>query len=192
MAKRKKSESCIGGLNRPSGAGVTVKLGGRTLILRPLGLKDLGLIESEILAKRPNPLRVVAELKDELSQDEYDRLMTKAYEDAIQAGKATDKEITTYMDSPEGVAFSTWLSVIKEDDTITLEWIEKILFTFDEKQLDDIQGMVEKASGLDELGNSTGLTAGRNEVKDSQNGVSESAINPEAGLSLPGEVITET
>jgi hypothetical protein len=153
------------GINRAAGSPTTVKLEGKTYIMEPLTLRDFGIIENEYLKRRPNPLKAVAEVKDILAEEDYEKLLTQAYRDATNVSKASPQEISEWLDTRDGVVFSIWLSLRKNHPELTKEMAEAAIQQMGEEQLKNIAESRDVASGVDELGNSTGLSTGQEKVK---------------------------
>ena len=155
------------GVNRAAGSPTTVTLDGKTYMMEPLTLKDFGVIENEYLKRRPNPLKAVAAAKDVLSEDDYDKLLTQAYKDAVNVAKATPQEISEWLDTRDGVVFSIWLSLRKNHPELTKEQAEEAIQEMGEQQLTGLAESRDVASGIDELGNSTGRSPGPENTKQS-------------------------
>ena len=62
------------GINRAAAAPTSVELNGKTYLMEPLTLRDFGIIENEYMKGRPNPLQKVAEAKDILPPEDYEKL----------------------------------------------------------------------------------------------------------------------
>lgn len=169
------------GVNRAAGSPTTVTLDGKTYIMEPLTLKDFGVIENEYLKRRPNPLKAVAEAKGVLSPEDYDKLLTQAYRDAVNVAKASPQEISEWLDTREGVVFSIWLSLRKNHPELTKEQAEQAIQEMGEQQLKGLAESRDVASGIDELGNSTGRNTGPENTKQSG-----SSSNEEKGKTKKG------
>ena len=156
------------GLTRAVAAPTTVELDGKTYIMEPLTLKDMGTLESEYLKDKPNPIKAVAEMRELLDQEDYDKLLAQAYKDATAVNKATSQEIADWMDSSQGVIFSVWLSLRKNHPELTREDAEKVINKMGQQELEKLAEQRDVTSGLDELGNSTGRSTGPEKEKASK------------------------
>lgn len=148
------------GLARAAGSGMDMELGGRTIMLSPLTLNDIGTVEQHLLAKRKNPLQIVAEAKQYLSDEDYKMLLSRAYEDARKDNKISPAELSAFMDSLEGVVYTIWLCSRKNHPELTLEWFNETINSMaqqgGDEQIQEIIRRRDMASGLDEMGNSIG------------------------------------
>lgn len=148
------------GIARPAGSGTTIELGGKTLILEPLTLKDYGLVENEYLKRKPNPIEVVAKAAEHLSQEMYDRLLDRAYKDATKVNKATPEEVADWIDSREGIIFTVWIMLRKSYPEMSMEDVEATVGSMAEDELRKLSEARDVSAGIDELGNSTGPSSG--------------------------------
>ena len=189
------------GLARAGGGAGTIELDGKKYILEPIGIKDFATIEQYFLSTKPDPLAAIVERKNVLPKEDYDRLLDKAYVDATKANKATQKEIQEWIDSPEGICYTLWISLQKRYPDMTHELIEQLVDKMGEDTLKELMNERDKASGLDQRGNSTGRTSDPSEANGLQNGSSgeamskseESQAAPERELSsATGEPSTES
>lgn len=147
------------GLGRPAGAGLTIEFNGETLILSPLTLKDFGLIEQHLLSKRTNPLEMVKQHLADMPIEVATALAKEAYNDARKMNVVPADEVGEWIDSFEGLVYCFWLMIRKEHgDKYSLEQITEVMDAMSEQDLIRMKEMRDKASGTDELGNSTGGT----------------------------------
>lgn len=144
------------GLSRAIGAGMPVKIGENTYMLSPLTLEDFGLIENEMLAKRPNPMQRVMEVYEKLPEALRDKFLERAYQDAKRTNKIPAAEVAAYVDSIEGMMLSMWLSIKKCHPEITREKMNEIMRSLSPKDVEAMRESRDIASGIDQMGNSTG------------------------------------
>ncbi len=155
------------GLGRAMGAGVPINFGGETLILDPLTLKDLGVIEQHLLRSRRTSLDVgreqvqeiwadkalPAELKTELCK----AAVQHAQDEARKQNTVSREDIVRWLDSSEGLGFTLWLLINKrQPGKYSLEQVRDIVGKLDEDGVRELLKARDQASGIDELGNSTG------------------------------------
>lgn len=157
------------GLNRAAAAPTSVELNGKTYLMEPLTLRDFGTIENEYLKGKPNPLQMVAEAKGILPEEDYEKLLTQAYKDATAVNKAHPQEIAEWLDTREGVIFSCWLSLKKGYPELTKEDAENAINQLGEKEMERLANDRDIASGVDELGNSTGRNTAPEKTKQTSN-----------------------
>lgn len=133
-----------------------VKIGENTYMLSPLTLEDFGLIENEMLAKRPNPMQRVMEVYEKLPEALRDKFLERAYQDAKRTNKIPAAEVAAYVDSIEGMMLSMWLSIKKCHPEITREKMNEIMRSLSPKDVEAMRESRDIASGIDQMGNSTG------------------------------------
>ena len=103
------------GASRCLGCKVDVTLGGRTYLLHPLTLGDLGTIEAHLLAERGNPLQTLADAMS--SSEDPSSPFFKALWEVAQLDVRSDRgqrcmtiaQIEAWIREPAGVAFTAWL-----------------------------------------------------------------------------------
>ncbi len=145
------------GLGRAAGSGVPITLRGETVILPPLNLKDMGVIEQHLLKTRPNPLKAVMEVVNELPHDLARELLFKAYDDVRRGSSVTTEDVALYLDTLSGLAFSLWVALKKEyGDKYKLDDVYDAVESLGTEDVQDLKDARDQASGVDELGNSTG------------------------------------
>lgn len=171
------------GLNRAAGSPTTVEINGKTYIMEPLTLRDFGTIEAEYMKQKPNPLKAVAEAKDMLPEEDYKELLAQAYKDATSANKATPDEVSGWLDTKDGVVFSCWLSLRKNHPELSLEDAEQAINHMGQQEMTRLAEQRDVASGLDELGNSTGLSTGHEKTKAQKTGTKGGRKRTRAGAS---------
>jgi hypothetical protein len=184
-------------LNRAVGAIGTIKLNGKEYRIAPLALTEIGAIENRLEMERPDPIKIFREMVSnvELPQESVSRLMEKAYEDAKNVKRISSAEVSAYMNSLEGVIFCLYLSLAKanpNDQSITLEFvrsaISKIMDSGNQADLIEIQRSIDRISGMDESGNSTGSNLeGSEKVQEGQEatGTMETPKNQEERKTQP-------
>ena len=125
-------------------------------MLKPLTLRDFGTIEQHLLSKRPNVLKQVAEAAKDLPDSMAKALIDRAYDDMKAGNTVSSQEVAAYMDTFDGIAFTIWISLRKDDDTVTLDEVTESLHAMNEADVSSIAADRDFVSGLDERGNSTG------------------------------------
>jgi len=145
------------GLNQLTAADHTVTIAGRTYRLSPLTLADYGEIENRILAKRPDPLAVVREKFDGLTESQQQFLLGRAYDRAAAAQLVTAEELRQWRDTPEGICYRFWLMVRKSKPEITLEEASELLRQAIDQHGPEIRRRMDEVNALP-VGNSSGRT----------------------------------
>lgn len=145
------------GLGRAAGSGVPIRLRGETVILPPLNLKDMGVIEQHLLKTRPNPLKAAVEVIKDLPHDLARELLFKAHDDARRGNSVTAQEVALYLDTLSGLGFSLWTALKKEyGEKYSLDDVYDAVESLGTEDVQDLKDARDQASGVDELGNSTG------------------------------------
>jgi len=145
------------GLNQLTAADHTVAIAGRTLRLSPLTLADYGEIENRILARRPDPLALVREKFDGLSEEQQRFLLGRAYDRAAAAQLVTAEELRRWRDTPEGICYRFWLMVRKHQPEITLEEASELFRRAIDRHGAEIRRRMDQLNALPE-GNCCGRT----------------------------------
>lgn len=158
-----------------------IELGGKTYKARGRIARHLGEIERYLLDKRPNPIEVayanMATFDDDPAMKE--KLLELAAKEAFRARSITDQEIGEWMESIDGKAFCAWIA-IKDDapEFKSHEQVKQLILDDIEagvqrmieagaqaaeaqeeattEVFDKVDDVVNKASGSDLAGNSTG------------------------------------
>jgi hypothetical protein len=162
-------------------APVPMTIGGKQYQARALRGKDYAQIEQHMLGLRPNPIKIVKDNWAALAEqpDLQQQMLQVAMAEACRVKSVSFKDAQEWMDSLEGTVYVTWLQVKQENGSVTLEEIrdgvykdieERMqslvssdLFREEEAEpqaqqqiLQEMQEQLNRASGEDELGNSTG------------------------------------
>lgn len=147
------------GLARVAGGAVPVFFDGHTVVLMPLTLNDFATVEQHLLAKRENPVEKVKPLLAGLDIEVQKHLLDLAYADLKSSTTIPFEELSGFLSSVEGTAFSLWLCFNRSNPgKWTLERIREILGEMTEEQLSRLMMARDQAAGIDDLGNSTGQT----------------------------------
>lgn len=163
-------------LPRAAGSGVPVKFRGETVLIAPLTIRDIGSIKQHLLTKWVNPIDVVLPAVKELPEALAREMLTRAYDDARRMEKVSDEDTDRFMASIEGVAYQLWLSLRHNyGDKYSLEDIWDGLDEMSPEDLAAMQAAASQASGMDELGNSTGRTGQETKADAEPVGVESSA-----------------
>jgi hypothetical protein len=116
-----------------TGAGGTIELGGRTLLLRRLTFRDRAQLREWVKAKTPRPMAVVAEgLKDleplkQADPEAYRLVCEKLTLQDQQRGTLNEEAALNLLDSTEGTAFYLWLRLRAEQPELTVEAVKAML-----------------------------------------------------------------
>lgn len=148
------------GLARAAGGGVPIFFDGQTILLQPLTLKDFAAVEQYLLSKRQNPLDMVKSKLAGLDIETQKYLLELAYEDAKRQTTISASEAGEFIDSVDGLAFTLWLVLERSHQgRWTLERVNEIVKSMTPTEIQEMLRLRDQASGLDDLGNSTGQTS---------------------------------
>jgi hypothetical protein len=141
-----------------AGAPVTIEVDGETWEMGSMVLEDFGEVENELLAMRKSPLEAVREEIEKLKNPEHQEMLLKiAYADMKKGYKGVSpREISDYIDTPAGAAFTLWLCLKKKRPDVTREKAQEIFTALGNKALEEIKRKRDLAAGMGEQGNSTG------------------------------------
>jgi len=144
-------------LPRAAGSGVPVKIRGETLLIAPLTLRDIGTIKQHLLKRWTNPIELVMPSVKDLPEPLARELLFRAYDDAKKLEKVSDADVDAFTVSVEGLAFQLWLSLQHSySGKYTLEDVEQLLDGLTPEEVSGLAAAMQQASGMDDLGNSTG------------------------------------
>ncbi len=155
---------------RAVGAGVPIELGGRTIILSPLKLRDFGVISNYLSDKRKSAIEAVKPSLAGLTAEDRRFLLLQAMKDDALAYENLDIGLVMdFINTFDGLVWAVWLMAKREDSTITLEWVKE---SFEDMSLVEFQSIGEKvamATAVDEVANVTGppdetTAAGQNDA----------------------------
>ena len=142
------------GLAKPAGSGIPIKFNGEDLVLDALGIEDLGVIENHLLSKRKNPLDVAKQAFPGLPPELAEKLLERAYTDALKVAVVTTQEVFEYIDTLEGMRYTIWLALEKRyPGRFSLDKIGAVLDQMDDEALEELKNKRAISSGLDQLGN---------------------------------------
>jgi len=160
------------GLANTVGAGSTIELGGERLQVSPRILRHYAEIEAEIIERRGDPFDSIRKNKDIFadSPELLDRFVEKAFDQAKTIREVSLHDIGIYISETwHGQLFAIWLAV--RDNNREVWTLDKFVQVFSDEYeerirvggeeearrwMGGIEGTIDKASGEDELGNSTG------------------------------------
>lgn len=148
------------GLARVSGAPVTVKApSGKTWIVSGLTLKDFGTIEQHLLSMRPSPLDEILPRINQITNVDVQKYLCDKAVEAVEKNRARYNtvpvsEVTEWGQTVSGSIYAGWLSLRKEHPELSLDDAAMVV---QEIGMDKFQEALNQASGIDKLGNSTGL-----------------------------------
>lgn len=149
------------GLARVAGGGVPIEFDGQMIVLEPLTMKDFATIEQHLLSKRQNPLDMVKSRLEGLEPEVQKHLLELAYQDSKRMTTISPAEVGGFMDTVDGLAFTIWLCVQRSHPgRWTLENVENYVKSQSVLGIQNMLRARDQASGLDELGNSTGPRPG--------------------------------
>ncbi len=143
-------------LPRAAGSDSSIVINGKTYFISPLDLDDLGALENELLKKRKNPIRMVAECRDVLDDETYEMLMKQAYSDARKENRVSQEEIDAFLLTTEGMILATYKCVFHKHPGLEFEFFKNELLKQGEVAMQSTIDTALAVSGLDETGNSTG------------------------------------
>lgn len=149
------------GVSRPSGAAVplTVKEGpwAGTWLLGGMELADYGTVEQELLRRRKSPLDAIADQLEKVKSPRIQQMLVRmAYNDMRKdkdSNKVPVQDVYDWLDSVEGLIFTTWLCLKKNHPQVTIQDAEGIMNAIGRQELLRLR---DQASGTDVRGNSTG------------------------------------
>ena len=141
------------GLGRAGASPVVIRLGGKDYLMHPLTLRDFGTVEQHLLSQRPNILKEVAEASAGLPPEQAKMLLDRAYEDMKKGNTIPATEVAECVDTFEGMVFTVWLSLQKEQKDITLDEVMELLSSMSEEEMENLKNQRDVASGLDAAGN---------------------------------------
>jgi len=105
------------GANRAFAAPTTITLGGVEYTVRPRIAAFYGEMEDHLLSKRENPMQVARESVLEFRDDPdlVRQILEIAMESRCRAKSVTRRELSEWMDSMDGTAFTAWLQIRHND-----------------------------------------------------------------------------
>lgn len=127
--------------------------------MHPLRPSDFAEAKMYFRSKYPDPLTGIAKRLEGLPESVQQTIALKAYEDSKNWGDLKTPEGLRWATSGEGMAVFFWLSVRREDKSIT---VEEIIGLFEEQQEETLKGLMDQ---LDEI---TGLAEEAVELGKSQ------------------------
>lgn len=126
------------GASRAFAAPVRHTIGGKDLEVRGTLAENWAELEQEYLKRRPNPLEVAKEnialFEDQPELQNY--LLKMAFDKACQARSAMMPEINEWLNTIDGSAFLTWLSVRHNDPELTPAKVKDMLMSDIESEVD--------------------------------------------------------
>lgn len=164
------------GLARVSGAPTYLDIDGVRYEISPLAVRDFGAIEQRLLQVRKQ--RFLDSLEG-LSDEDRRFLLEKWYSDLKTGNSISPSEVSRWIDSVEGTAFSVWLCIRKGHPDVSLKTVEDYLEREGDKALAKLQQLRDQATGTDELGNGIGREEPATEPQARSNG-DESTVSSAA------------
>ncbi len=145
------------GLARAAGGGVPIEFDGVMVVLPPMTLRDLATIEQYMLSQRPNPLEVVKEHLDGMDSEAKKQLLEMAYRDLKNSTTINPEDMMVFLCRLEGIVMCYWLCLEKSyPGRWTHDRVREIFMDMTDEQLGYYMRVRDQASGMDDLGNSTG------------------------------------
>lgn len=142
------------GLARVAGGGVPIEFAGELIVLQPMNLRDLATVEQHLLNRRKNPMEMVKEMIPGLSVEVQKHLLELAYHDMKNSTTVPAEEVTRFLETVEGVAFSLWLVLERSHPgKFTFEKVHEIVKDMTPDQLNSTINAKSQADGTDLLGN---------------------------------------
>jgi len=141
------------GLCWTAGCGATIRMGGETVALRGGRLRDVALMEAEILRRRGNPFQLLRRLAANWNGDDSHRrgCLARLFE-RVSARHCTvsRRDLSAWLHTWPGRLFALWLAVRDHDPArYTLECVVRLAGGAD---WNEIARGLELASGEDERG----------------------------------------
>jgi hypothetical protein len=160
-----------------------------TWLMGAMKAVDFGLVEQHLLSLREDPITAIApQVKklEEMGQHAMARRMERmAFRETLkkkEANRIPANEVQEWIDSIDGLLFTTWIMLRKNHPEMTLEKTQQIYDAVGEQEM---RKRRDKAATLDLLGNSTGPALARDAGPAGANGTSRSTGEPSTD-GLPG------
>lgn len=149
------------GISRAIGAPGRISFNGKEYLLDPLGLEDYGTIENEIIKERRDDLiNLAASCYGRFPPEAAEKTRKEAFAEAAKIRSIPPEEIHEWMNTVKGLAFTVWLGLHKRHPgEIDLTQAVKIVEQMSMDTQDELRRVRDQVSGIDEAGNSTGLTS---------------------------------
>lgn len=132
------------GLGRAIGAGSSVTLAGKTYLIEPLTLKDIGRIENRIVASREYPLDDLLEMANSLTDTEpVESLIKQAVNDMRKdrvSRIVTVQQFNEWLATTEGVVYTGWLCLRPNHPEFSV--LESVLALFAEAGQQEIKDFI--------------------------------------------------
>ena len=145
------------GLAAAVGAPAPWSYGGETYLLSPLKLNDWGTIRNHLAALRKDPMDVVRDSIAKFTDPKHQEMLLKMALD--QSTKHTPRvewaDVASFIEGNDGMAFTMWLMIRKNHPEFKLGDAERMVSTMSEDELKGFGQARDRASGLDELKNSS-------------------------------------
>lgn len=173
------------GASRMFAAPVEITLGGRKFKAKGRLARYYGEIEQHLLSQRADPFQVVREHLSEFADNKelQEVMMRAAVAEACRMKTVTGLELREWMNTVPGTAYISWLAIRDDAPDVTREQIQEWLLEdiddvtqklaeiedlrpedaqerAQERVMGELHDSLDRASGEDQMGNSTGPPKG--------------------------------
>ena len=144
---------------RAIGAGTVIRLNGKDYKTDPLGIRDFGLVINHLRSKKPDLIKSAAESIRGMDPQTAEIVMREAVKHTGQIHDISiDDAIRFVQETLEGLSLGLWISIDKHypGEFATAEDVEECLKDLNQQQAEELTDSLQRASGHDSVGNSTG------------------------------------
>lgn len=99
-------------VSRVTGGNINIKIKGRDVILKEMSIDNLGSVQEEILKqKKRRHIESAVLAKELLPPEEGKEVLKEAMREASEFFNVTEKEVSTFLNTQEGVCFFIWVII---------------------------------------------------------------------------------
>ena len=144
-------------LSRPAGAGGVIEINGEQFIIPAFTLRDLGTVENHLLAiRRRSIIRLAEDGYSESPADVRKEMRALAWREANDLTALGPDQCLAWMDTLEGMAFTTYLLVQKNyPGKFTLEQMNELVYQLAESGAEELASTLKQVAGVDQAGETT-------------------------------------
>jgi hypothetical protein len=141
-------------LSRPVGAGGVIELNGEKLIIPAFTLRDLGTVENHLLqVRRRSIIKLAEDAYADSPPDVRKEMRQQAWQEANKLTAIGPDECLKWMDTLEGVAFTTGLLVQKgHPGKFTYEQVKSFVYGLAESGAEELADTLKQVAGVDPAG----------------------------------------